>query len=439
MVSRATRTIIGGFLVLLAIASTFAYLAPSVLQPETVRRTTTVTRTDTVTETSAATTTTTVTTTAVTTTTTESEVRPEPLRAMRVEVAFPQLSFERMVYLTPADDGTNRLFLVLQPGVILIFPNQRDTGSASVFLDIQERVNDLGNEEGLLGLAFDPNYETNGFFYVYYTASPPRRSVLSRFSASSASADRADPASELILLEVPQPFANHNGGALAFGPDGYLYLGLGDGGSAGDRHGHGQNLSTLLGSLLRLDVRASSIGEKYRIPSDNPFVGRSDARGEIWAYGFRNPWRFSFDRSTGLLWAGDVGQNSFEEVDSVKRGGNYGWNVMEGFHCFPTTRSGCDTSGLELPVTEYTHADGCSVTGGPVYRGSRLPSLYGAYVYADFCSGKIWGLRYQGGRVIEHLELVDTPLAISSFGEDAQGEMYILSFDGRIYLMDLAE
>ncbi len=360
----------------------------------------------------------------------------EPLRKMSVAVAFPNLSFDRMVYLTHAGDGTHRLFLVLQPGMIFVFPNKADVDSARVFLDIRERVNDAGSEEGLLGLAFDPGYETNGHFYVYYTASPPSRSVLSRFSVSPSDSNEADPGSELVILQVDQPYSNHNGGSLVFGPDGYLYLGLGDGGSDGDPRGHGQNLSTLLGSVIRIDVSRSSLGERYFVPSDNPFVNLTGARGEIWAYGLRNPWRFSFDLATGLLWAADVGQNLYEEVDIIKRSGNYGWNKMEGLHCYPQSLSQCDKTGLELPIIEYTHAEGCSITGGYVYGGSRLPSLHGAYVYGDFCSGKIWALRFDGGRVTEHLELVDSGLHIPSFGEDAEGELYILSFDGKIYKLE---
>lgn len=367
---------------------------------------------------------------------TVSRASQEPLRKMTVAVAFPNLSFDRMVYLTHAGDGTDRLFLVLQPGMILVFPNNEDVDSARVFLDIRERVNDAGSEEGLLGLAFDPGYETNGYFYVYYTASPPARSVLSRFSVSPSNPNEADPGSELIILEVAQPYSNHNGGSLLFGPDVYLYLGLGDGGSGGDPHGHGQNISTLLGSILRIDVSRSSPAERYIVPPDNPFVSLDGALGEIWAYGLRNPWRFAFDLETGLLWAADVGQNHYEEVDIIERGGNYGWNRMEGLHCFPPSVSQCDKTGLELPIIEYTHAEGCSITGGHVYRGSRVTSLYGAYVYGDFCSGKIWALRFDGVQVTEHLELVDSPLQISSFGEDADGELYILSFDGKIYQLE---
>ena len=359
------------------------------------------------------------------------DVIPTPLKNLGVERAFPALSLSRMVAMAFPDDDTNRLFVALQPGKIMVFENDSDIASASEFLDITKRVNDRGNEEGLLGLAFDPDYSDNGYFYVYYSASNPRRSVIARFEVS-ADPDVADLDSERIILEVPQPFSNHNGGQLAFGPDGLLYISLGDGGSGGDPRGNGQNLRTLLGSILRIDVGSLDEIGSYLIPGDNPFVGRGGGvREEIYAYGLRNPWRFTFDRDTGDMWAGDVGQNSFEEVDLIKPGRNYGWNVLEGFHCF--RRSDCDQRGIEPPIAEYGRDGGCSVTGGYVYRGSRLPSLIGAYVYADFCSGRIWALRYDGSQVTEHIQLIDTSLGISSFGEDRSGELFVLSFDGGIY------
>ena len=355
-------------------------------------------------------------------------------RPSELEVAFPKLRFNRMVLLTHAGDGTGRLFLVLQPGRILVFPNEENVGDTEVFLDIQEQVNDIGNEEGLLGLAFDPEYAANGFFYVYYSAANPRRSVVARFSVLRDTPNRANPNSRRVILEIPQPFPNHNGGNILFGPDGFLYIGLGDGGGAGDPQGNGQNPGTLLGSMLRIDPRSPSQGRSYSIPPDNPFVGAPGFREEIYAYGFRNPWRFSFDRQTGRLWAGDVGQNSFEEVDIILPGRNYGWNIMEGFHCFPPRVTACDQRGLEPPVVEYPLTGGnCAITGGHVYRGARLPSLNGAYVYGDFCSGRIWALFYDGRRVPENVLVVDSALEISSFGEDQASEMYILSFDGRIY------
>ena len=348
---------------------------------------------------------------------------------MEVEQVFPDISFRRMVHLTYADDDTDRLFLVLQPGRIMTFPN-RDDATATEFMDVRERVSDSGNEEGLLGMAFDPDFRETGHFYLSYTAANPRRSIVSRFSVSSDDPNRGDPDSEFILLVVPQPYANHNGGHIVFGPDGYLYVGLGDGGSSGDPRGNGQDLTTLLGTILRIDVRHTSTVERYRIPSDNPFVGRTEGvRQEIWAYGLRNPWRFNFDRETGALWAGDVGQNRYEEVDLILPGANYGWNVMEGFHCFRA--DSCDQEGLALPIVEYGNPDqGCSVTGGYVYRGPRLPSIQGAYVYGDYCSGTIWALDYD---MLEHRVLADTPLRIAAFAEGPDGELYILSFDGKLY------
>ena len=355
---------------------------------------------------------------------------PAPLTGLGVEPTFPALSLSRMVGMTYAPDGSDRLYVVLQPGRIVSFPNDPDVDSAELFLDIRDRVNDRGEEEGLLGLAFDPQYAVNGHLYVYYSASGPRRSVVSRFSAS-ADGRRAGPASERVLLEVAQPFSNHNGGQIAFGQDGYLYIGMGDGGSRGDPQGNGQDPGTLLGSILRINVSTLDSTGSYAIPADNPFVGHSGARPEIWAYGLRNPWRFSFDHATGDLWTADVGQNRFEEVDIIRPGLNYGWNVMEGEECF--ARSDCDRTGLEMPVAEYGREDGCSVTGGYVYRGSRLASLYGAYVYGDYCSGRIWALRHDGDEVTEHMQIVDSGLRIPSFAEDAAGELYVLSFDGTIY------
>ena len=363
---------------------------------------------------------------------TPTPVEARPLAPVELEPAFPGIEFDRMVFLTYAERESGRLFVVLQPGRIVVFENDPGVESARTFLDIRERVNDSGNEEGLLGLAFDPAFAENGHFYVYYTASGPRRSVVSRFSASLGDANRADADSELVFLEVEQPYRNHNGGHLAFGPDGMLYVGLGDGGSGGDPRGNGQDTSTLLGSILRIDVSALDELGGYAVPPDNPFAaGDGAARGELCAYGLRNPWRFSFDRETGDLWAADVGQNRYEEVDIIRPGGNYGWNVMEGSHCFRRER--CDSRGLEMPVAEYGRDGGCSVTGGYVYRGRRLPSLYGAYLYGDFCSGKIWALRRDGAAVTEQMLIADTGLSISSFGEDPSGEVYVLTFEGAIY------
>lgn len=284
----------------------------------------------------------------------------------------------------PFPNGDAAVALVAQEGRVWRWDVGRG-GEPTLFADISDRVH-AGGEEGLLGLAFSPTYPSDHRLYLYYSAAGPRRSVLSRFTVIG---ETVDPASEEILLEVTQPFSNHNGGQLTFGPDDMLYLALGDGGSGGDPLGHGQNLATLLGSILRLDVSAPG---PYRIPLDNPFVDVAGAQPEIFAYGLRNPWRFSFDSATGALWAGDVGQDAWEEVDRIVAGGNYGWNITEGFACFTTPD--CDRTGLQLPRAVYGHDDqgGCSITGGFVYRGAALPELDGWYVYGDLCSGRLWAL-----------------------------------------------
>jgi glucose/arabinose dehydrogenase len=348
-----------------------------------------------------------------------------PLPALRLVRAFPGLSFDRMTGMYVIPDGSGRLVVTEQAGRALVFEEREEAARAAVFLDIRDRVNAGGNEEGLLGLAFAPDYSQSGHVYVNYTASNPRRTVVSRFTARGAA---ADPASELIVLQVNQPFANHNGGQIAFGPDGFLYIGLGDGGSGGDPQGNGQNLGVLLGKLLRIDVAGATAQQPYRVPADNPFVERSGARGEIWAYGLRNPWRFSFDPATGRLWLADVGQNAWEEVDVIVRGGNYGWNRMEGAHCYAPQVTDCDRSGLVLPVAEYPRAGGdCSVTGGFVYRGEEIAALRGAYVYGDYCSGRVWALRYDGARVTEQGQLAAGNIRISSFAVDGRGNLYALA------------
>ena len=354
------------------------------------------------------------------------------LKPIAVARPFPKLNFRRLTGLAQPNDGRDVLYVTEQKGFIKAFSNRQDAAKSSIFLDITGRVNEGGNEEGLLGLAFDPGYENNGFFYVYYSAKNPRRSVVSRFSVKPNDPGKADPGSESIVMEIGQPFSNHNGGQIAFGHDGYLYIALGDGGRGGDPMLNGQNTATLLGSLLRIDV--SNLGGRfsYRIPGDNPFSSVAGAKPEIWAYGFRNPWRFSFDRETGDLWLGDVGQNLWEEINLVKKGRNYGWNVMEGTHCF-RPRNGCNETGLELPIVEYSSSQGCSVIGGYVYRGTRLPSLFGAYLYGDFCRGTVWALRHDGQTVTEHILLAKLDAQITSFGEDQSGNVYILTRDDGIY------
>jgi glucose/arabinose dehydrogenase len=362
---------------------------------------------------------------------------PTPTGNIQVERVFPDLSFQEMTNLVQPDDTSGLIFVTEQRGVIYAF-SANNSQQADIFLDITDRVNREGNEEGLLGLAFDPDYQGNGYLYVYYSADNPRRSVLSRFSLDQENTDVADPESEVIIMEIEQPYSNHNAGQLAFGPDGYLYIGLGDGGGSGDPLGNAQNLSTVLGSILRIDVSGLSGPGDYEIPADNPFVDTEGARAEIWAYGLRNPWRFSFDLETGRLWAGDVGQNLWEEIDIITKGANYGWNIMEGSHCYsPST--GCNQSGLTLPIVEYDHSQGCSVTGGYVYRADDIASLQGYYIYGDYCSGNIWALAYNGSAVTENKLLVDSGLSITSFGEDLAGNLYILSRQGGIYTLVEAE
>lgn len=359
----------------------------------------------------------------------------QPVSAqIELQQAFPALTFTRPVDLQHAGDGTNRLFVVEQRGVISVFENDPGAASKTTFLDIQDRVDDSSNEEGLLGLAFHPDYENNGYFYVNYTATGPDRTLISRFKVSANDPNMAEPDSEVVIITIPKPFSNHNAGQLAFGPnDGYLYITTGDGGSGGDPQGNGQNRQTLLGSILRIDVNSTAPGLNYSIPPTNPFVGNTQGyREEIYAWGVRNPWRMSFDPVTGWLWAADVGQNAYEEIDIIENGKNYGWNIMEGNHCYnPPT--GCDTAGLTLPVWEYSHNLGNSVTGGYVYRGPGVPDLVGKYIYADFGSGRIWALAYDGVNPAVNNQLIDTSLLIASFGVDQNQELYICAFDGKIY------
>ncbi len=342
--------------------------------------------------------------------------------AYELAPALPAATFERMLGFAPIPGPADEAVFVTQGGVVQRVPLS-GSGATSVYGDISgQLISDPGNEEGLLGLAFSPEFESDGRVYLYYTVGDPRRSVLSRFQVVG---DEINVESETVLLEVPQPFSNHNGGQIAFGPDGYLYVGLGDGGSGGDPEGNGQDVSTLLGSILRLDVS----GEGYAVPPDNPFVDTRGGRPEIYAYGLRNPWRFSFDRATGDLWAGDVGQNTWEEVDRIAAGGNYGWNVMEGFECYES--ESCDTTGLEAPRAAYGHDEGCSVTGGYVYRGPSMPELDGWYVYGDYCSGKVWAVNTVDDSA--PILLADSGLPIASFGELPDGELLALTFENAIY------
>ncbi|MBI4567393.1 MAG: PQQ-dependent sugar dehydrogenase [Planctomycetes bacterium] len=357
--------------------------------------------------------------------------------AVRHQRAFPALRFTRPLLVTHAGDGSGRLFVGSQQGQVYVFPNRDDVKEAGLFLDLGDVTRRQGNEEGLLGVAFHPNYRENGLFFVDYSATP-RQSVISRFRVSKEDPNRADRASEEKVLTVPQPFENHNGGTIEFGPDGMLYVALGDGGAAADPFGNGQKLNTLLAKILRIDVDRKDPGLSYAVPPDNPFAGKEGARGEIWAYGLRNVWRHAFDRLTGALWAGDVGQDRFEEVDLIVRGGNYGWNRREGLHPFGRRGAPAGPEFIE-PVIEYPRADGASVTGGVVYRGAKIPALQGAYLYADYESGNLWALRWNGAKVAAHRKLAATRLNVSSFGQDEEGEVYFTAFDGAVYRLMAGE
>ena len=361
---------------------------------------------------------------------------PVTLTVTDPPVAFPRISLARVAggfvqpaHVTHAGDGSGRIFVVEQAGRIRILDN--GVVQSTPFLDIASRVACCG-EQGLLSVAFPPGFAAKGYFYLNYTRTPDGATVVARYRVSADTANAADPASEEIVLTVSQPFANHNGGQLAFGPDGYLYIGMGDGGSGGDPLNNGQTPGTLLGKLLRIDVESGAV--PYGIPPTNPFLGMGGYRPEIWALGMRNPWRFSFDRGTGDLFIGDVGQGNFEEIDFQPAGDpggrNYGWNIMEGDSCYPIGTVGCIQIGLALPVFVYDHSLGCSVSGGHVYRGSEFPSLQGVYLFGDFCSGRIWGLR-KNGAGWETTVLIDPgnpPLNITTFGEDEAGNIYVVNY-----------
>jgi glucose/arabinose dehydrogenase len=373
----------------------------------------------------------------------EVDDRPLPLAT---EVAFPDLQWTgwkgetekgvivplRPLVLTHAGDGSDRVFVATQHGVIHVFPNDQKATKTKIFLDIQDRVvyDDNQNEEGLLGLAFHPQYKKNGEFFVFYTTKKAKgTNLLSRFRVSKDDPDRADPASEEVLLRIERPFWNHDGGTLCFGPDGYLYVALGDGGAANDPYNNGQNLGSLLGKVLRLDVDRKDAGKNYAVPADNPFVKRQGARPEIWAYGLRNVWRMAFDRKTGKLWASDVGQNLYEEIDHLTAGGNFGWRVREGLHPFGPEGVG-PRKDLVDPIWEYHHDVGKSLTGGAVYRGKRLPELEGAYLYADYVTMKVWALWYDEskGRVVANRRIPDPGVPVMSFGEDERGDAYFMTY-----------
>lgn len=362
--------------------------------------------------------------------------------AIETERAFPELTFERPIVLTHGGDGTNRVYVASQLGRVFVFPNDQEAAKAEVFLDIHDRVQykDSENEEGFLGMAFHPRFKQNGELFVYYTTTDaPHTSVISRFRRDKGK--QIDPSSEEELLRIPQPFWNHNGGTLAFGPDGMLYIGLGDGGRANDPFGHGQNLKTLLGAILRIDVDHHDKGKMYAVPKDNPFLDYPHAAPEIWAYGVRNIWRMSFDRETGRLWAADVGQDLWEEIDLIEKGGNYGWNLREGAHPFGIGGVQLPREDIVEPIHEYHHEIGKSITGGYVYRGKRLPALQGAYLYADYVTGKIWALRYDEDRkrTVANHPLTSPNLPVMSFGEDEMGELYFMTPTGSLHRFKTSE
>jgi glucose/arabinose dehydrogenase len=363
-----------------------------------------------------------------------------PLRAAelpyRSEVAFPHLKFENPLFLLSAPDAVdkkNRLCVVEQDGFVRCFDNDPAATESRLILDISKKVRRVHNEEGLLGLAFHPGSGGRGTAYVFYSASDPLRSVVAELDCDLDPL-AIDAASEKIVLEFEKPYGNHNGGMLAFGPDGHLYISVGDGGSAGDPKGNGQSLRTLLGKILRIDVMNADkgvSGRLYSVPADNPFLRNPGARPEIYAYGLRNVWRFSFDTQTGALWAGDVGQDKWEEIDIIHKGGNYGWNLREGAHTFKGVDPG---ARLIDPVVEHGRQEAQSITGGYVYRGKKFPELDGAYIYGDFMSGNIWALWVDGRGIRKHKKIARGEL-ISSFGQDAAGEIYFTSFDGKIYTL----
>jgi len=346
---------------------------------------------------------------------------PPPLEQLNLTLKPVASGFAKPLYLTHAHD--QRLFVVQQAGQIMII--EGGVTRPTPFLDIKTRVGSNGNEQGLLSVAFHPNYQKNGLFYVNYT-NLEGSTTIARYHVS-ADPNVADEISEQILLTIPQPYSNHNGGHILFGPDGYLYIGMGDGGAANDPHNNGQSLNTLLGKILRLDV---DTGSPYGVPQDNPFITTAAARPEIWSYGWRNPWRMAFDAATGDLYVADVGQNQYEEVDVELAGSgggqNYGWRLMEASHCFNPTS--CDPATLKvvMPIAEYPHSQGCSVTGGYVYHGTQFPQLNGVYIYGDYCTGTLWGLRHEADGSWSQAELLASGKIISSFGLDAAGELYLI-------------
>lgn len=344
----------------------------------------------------------------------------------------------RPIFVAHAGDDSGRLFLVEQPGRIRVFEN--GAVNPTPFLDVADKITTRGNEQGLLGLAFHPDYKNNGLFFINYSAAANGDNIIERYHVSD-DPNVADAGSGRVILTIPGAEPNHNGGDIAFGPDGYLYIATGDGGGAGDRHGsigNGQALNTLLGKILRIDVNADT----YTVPEDNPLVNTADALPEIWTYGWRNPWRFSFDRATGDMYIGDVGQSSIEEISfqpAGEGGGNYGWRIMEGNDCYDDSAN-CGSPDLIAPIATYSHDLGCSITGGYVYRGQEFPWLVGQYIFADYCSGNVWATARDANGVWQTRQVTTFDDTISSFGEDQAGELYVAGHrDGTIYKLTSAE
>lgn len=361
----------------------------------------------------------------------------ETAQHVGIERVFPRLRFHRPVFLTGAHDGSGRVFVTEQDGLVHVFaPGDSQTNEVSetrIFLDIRDRISRQGNEEGLIGFAFHPDFKNNGEFFVHYSSSvKDMTGVVSRFRVLADDPNRADPESEEVILEQSQPYRNHNGGSIEFGPDGFLYISFGDGGLANDPHGHGQNLQSWLGKIIRIDVNNRDEGKAFAVPADNPFVDTPKALPEIWALGLRNAWRFSFDSLTGEIWAGDVGQDRFDEVSIIRRGGNYGWNRYEAKADFKNDAV-MATPDHDEPVTFYGREWGISVTGGYVYRGQDFPQLLGSYFYGDYATGNLWRVKKDGQGNYANELVRRTGRSIASFGIDDRGELYLLSFDGGIY------
>jgi glucose/arabinose dehydrogenase len=380
----------------------------------------------------------------------------QPLPKIKLQPVFPKLECSNLVWMEQVPDGSGRIALEQQDGQVLLVHKGTDGSQAQTLLNIEDRQLHVSLEQGLLGLAFHPGFKTNSLFYLFYSLQNPRRTILSEWKISANDPDRADTNTERILLDIPQPSDVHKAGQLSFGRDGFLYISVGDGGGQNDEFGAAQNASTLRGKILRIDVNTrSTVGMRdirtnlpYGLPADNPFIHEPDfwensVRKEIWAYGLRNPWRFSWDRQTGEMWAGDVGQDKWEEVDLIVKGGNYGWGVREGAHYF---KPGPDDARYIDPVIEYPHKTnllaesafpkhgiGASVIGGYVYRGAKHPSLRGIYIYGDYALGTIWGLRYANGKVVEYGTLLEQPKNITTFSQDPDGELYVLTMDGHIF------